>query len=50
MDEARLELKVILPVNHPLGFVKVEGGKQIGGRLQSRDLVMQLTIFLTHQV
>lgn len=44
-----MELIVTLPVNHPLGAVKVESGKQIGGRLQSRVLVMQLTIFLTHQ-
>lgn len=49
LDEARMELIVTLPVNHPLGVVRVESGKQIGGRMQSRVLVMQLTIFLTHQ-
>lgn len=49
IDEARMECSVTLPVNHPLGVVKVDSGKQIGGRLQSRVLVMQLTIFLTHQ-
>lgn len=50
IDEAKLELVITLPINHPLGPVKVESGKQIGGRLQSRQLVMQCTIFLTHQV
>ncbi|GAB0100222.1 hypothetical protein DMENIID0001_162270 [Sergentomyia squamirostris] len=49
IDEARMELTVTLPPNYPLGPVKVDGGKQIGGRLQSRVVVMQLTIFLTHQ-
>lgn len=49
IDEARMELVVTLPINHPLGSVKVDSGKQIGGRLQGRVLVMQLTIFLTHQ-
>lgn len=49
IDEARMECAVTLPINHPLGVVKVDSGKQIGGRLQSRVLVMQLTIFLTHQ-
>lgn len=49
IDEARMELIVTLPVNHPLGAVRVDSGKQIGGRMQSRVLVMQLTIFLTHQ-
>uniref|UniRef100_A0A1B0CLG7 Uncharacterized protein n=1 Tax=Lutzomyia longipalpis TaxID=7200 RepID=A0A1B0CLG7_LUTLO len=49
IDDARLELTVTLPPNYPLGPVKVDGNKQIGGRLQSRVVVMQLTIFLTHQ-
>jgi E3 ubiquitin-protein ligase listerin len=49
MDEAKMELVITLPVNHPLGAVKVESGKQIGGRMQSRQVVMQLSIFLTHQ-
>lgn len=50
IDEAKLELIITLPVNYPLGTVKVESGKAIGGRLQSRQIVMQCTIFLTHQV
>lgn len=45
-----MELIITLPPNHPLGPVKVESGKQIGGRLQSRLVVMQLSIFITHQV
>lgn len=50
IDEAKLELIITLPINYPLGAVKVESGKAIGGRLQSRQIVMQCTIFLTHQV
>uniref|UniRef100_W4VS17 E3 ubiquitin-protein ligase listerin n=1 Tax=Corethrella appendiculata TaxID=1370023 RepID=W4VS17_9DIPT len=49
LDEAKLELHITLPVNHPLGPVKVECGNQIGTRMQSKQVVMQLTIFLTHQ-
>ncbi|XP_055609013.1 E3 ubiquitin-protein ligase listerin [Uranotaenia lowii] len=49
IDEAKVELHITLPGNFPLGAVTVEGGKQIGGRLQSRQVVMQLSIFLTHQ-
>ncbi|XP_058124895.1 E3 ubiquitin-protein ligase listerin [Anopheles ziemanni] len=49
IDEAKMELHITLPNNFPLGAVTVEGGKQIGGRLQSRQVVMQLSIFLTHQ-
>lgn len=49
IDEAKVELHITLPNNFPLGAVTVEGGKQIGGRLQSRQVVMQLSIFLTHQ-
>ncbi|KAJ6644213.1 E3 ubiquitin-protein ligase listerin [Pseudolycoriella hygida] len=49
IDDARIECTITLPVNHPLGVVKVGSDKQIGSRLQSRVLVMQLTIFLSHQ-
>lgn len=49
IDEARMELNITLAPNHPLGAVKVENIKQIGSRAQSRNLGMQLTIFLTHQ-
>ncbi|XP_058458780.1 E3 ubiquitin-protein ligase listerin [Malaya genurostris] len=49
IDEAKIELHITLPCNFPLGAVTVEGGKHIGGRLHSRQVVMQLSIFLTHQ-
>ncbi|XP_055844487.1 E3 ubiquitin-protein ligase listerin [Episyrphus balteatus] len=49
IDEARMELIITLAPNYPLGGVKVESGKQIGGRASSRNIAMQLTIFLTHQ-
>ncbi|XP_055621838.1 E3 ubiquitin-protein ligase listerin [Toxorhynchites rutilus septentrionalis] len=49
IEDARVELHITLPNNFPLGAVNVEDGKQIGGRLQSRQIVMQLSIFLTHQ-
>jgi len=49
IDEARMELIITLPQNHPLGVIKVEMGKQIGGKSSSRNIGMQLTIFLTHQ-
>lgn len=50
VDEARMELVITLPVNHPLGSVHVECRQQIGGTAQWRNWVMQLTVFLTHQV
>lgn len=49
IDEARMELIIQLPINYPLGTVKVTCGQQIGDKLQSRVVVMQLSIFLTHQ-
>lgn len=49
LDEARMELIILLPLNYPLGAVKVSCGKQINDKLQSRQLDMQLSIFLTHQ-
>lgn len=49
VDEARMELIIQLPLNYPLGAVKVSCGKQIGDKLQSKAVVMQLSIFLTHQ-
>lgn len=49
IDEARMELVIQLPVNYPLGTVKVSCGQQIGDKLQSKVVVMQLSIFLTHQ-
>lgn len=49
IDEARMELIIQLPFNYPLGVVKVSCGQQIGDKLQSKQVVMQLSIFLTHQ-
>ncbi|EDW76782.1 uncharacterized protein Dwil_GK19431 [Drosophila willistoni] len=49
IDEARMELVISLASNYPLGAVKVESGKQIGGRASSRNVGMQLTLLLTHQ-
>ncbi|GLV42170.1 Listerin E3 ubiquitin protein ligase 1 [Carabus blaptoides fortunei] len=49
VDEARMELIITLPTNYPLGAVQVDCSKQIGGTSQSRNWIMQLTIFLTHQ-
>lgn len=49
VDEARMELIIQLPLNYPLGAVKVSCGQQIGDKLQSKLVVMQLSIFLTHQ-
>ncbi|XP_075159606.1 E3 ubiquitin-protein ligase listerin [Haematobia irritans] len=49
IDEARMELVITLASNYPLGSVKVDCNKQIGGRSSSRNVAMQLTIFLTHQ-
>lgn len=49
IDEARMELIVQLPINYPLGTMKVSCGRQTGDKLQSKQVVMQLSIFLTHQ-
>lgn len=49
IDEARMELIIQLPINYPLGAVKVSCDQQIGDKQQSRTIVMQLSIFLTHQ-
>lgn len=49
VDETRMELSIVLPVNYPLGSVVIDGSRQIGGPLQFRNWVMQLTMFLMHQ-
>jgi hypothetical protein len=49
LEEARMELVVSLPPNYPLGATKVECKKHIGGKLQAREIVKQLSIYLTHQ-
>ncbi|XP_036339818.1 E3 ubiquitin-protein ligase listerin-like [Rhagoletis pomonella] len=50
VDDVRTELTITLSSNYPLGPVKVDCGKNIGGRLSSRNIIMQLALFLTHQV
>jgi len=50
VDEARMELSIQLPSNYPLGPVRVESGKQLVDSGQWRNWMMQLTVFLTHQV
>ncbi|XP_043272085.1 E3 ubiquitin-protein ligase listerin [Venturia canescens] len=49
MDDTKLELSMVLPVNHPLGPVTVEPGQHAGGAANWRNCHMQLSIFLTHQ-
>ncbi|CAD7003345.1 unnamed protein product [Ceratitis capitata] len=49
IDEVRTELTIVLPSNYPLGPVKVDCGKNIGGRLSSRNDALQLALFLNHQ-
>ncbi|XP_017470156.1 PREDICTED: E3 ubiquitin-protein ligase listerin, partial [Rhagoletis zephyria] len=49
VDDVRTELTITLSSNYPLGPVKVDCGKNIGGRLSSRNIIMQLALFLTHQ-
>ncbi|XP_046741676.1 E3 ubiquitin-protein ligase listerin isoform X2 [Diprion similis] len=49
VEDAKLELSIILPINHPLGPVTVELGQHAGGAANWRNCHMQLSIFLTHQ-
>jgi len=49
LEEARMELVVCLPQNYPLGAIKVDCKKHIGGKFQAREIVKQLSIYLTHQ-
>ncbi len=50
LEEAKMENLITLPTNWPLGAVKVEPTKFIKGKVHAQQVVMQLTIFLTHQV
>jgi hypothetical protein len=50
VDEASMELSIQLPSNYPLGLVRVESGKQFVDSGQWRNWMMQLRVFLTHQV
>jgi hypothetical protein len=49
LEEARMELLISLTPNYPLGATKVECKKHIGGKFQAREIVKQLSIYLTHQ-
>ena len=49
LEEAKMELTISLPSNYPLGAIKIESTKHIAGRLQAREIVKQLSIYLTHQ-
>ncbi|KAL7037401.1 hypothetical protein ACKWTF_009198 [Chironomus riparius] len=49
LEEAKMELVVCLPQNYPLGAIKVDCKKHIGGKFQAREIVKQLSIYLTHQ-
>lgn len=49
LEEAKMELTISLPQNYPLGAIKIESTKHIAGRFQAREIVKQLSIYLTHQ-
>ena len=50
VDDSRMELSVHLPNSYPLGPVRVESGNQLVESAKWRNWIMQLTVFLTHQV
>lgn len=49
LEEAKMELSIILPSNYPLGAIKIDSSKHIAGKLQAREIVKQLSIYLSHQ-
>lgn len=49
LEEAKMELSISLPPNYPLGAIKIDSTKHIAGKLQAREIVKQLSIYLTHQ-
>lgn len=50
MKELSMELVIQLPVNHPLGVVKVSSIKRLGvSENEWRNWLLQLTTYLTHQ-
>lgn len=50
MKELSMELTIELPLNYPLGVVKVACGKRIGvSENEWRNWMLQLTNYLTHQ-
>jgi len=51
VDDLTMELVVRLPTNHPLTPMVVEIGKRnAAAAVRWRQWLMQLTMFLTHQV
>lgn len=49
IETAKMELQLKLASNHPLGVIKVESKKHLGGKLQGFEIVKQLSIYLSHQ-
>lgn len=49
LEESKMELTISLPSNYPLGAIKIESTKHFAGKLQAREIVKQLSIYLTHQ-
>lgn len=49
IENAKMELQLKLASNHPLGVIKVESKKHLGGKLQGFEIVKQLSIYLSHQ-
>jgi hypothetical protein len=49
IESAKMELQLKLASNHPLGVIKVESKKHLGGKLQGWEIVKQLSIYLSHQ-
>lgn len=50
IEESSMELIIQLAPNHPLGLVKVDSGKCMVSTSQTRQWLLVLSIFLTHQV
>lgn len=50
MDDTKLELSMVLPVNYPLGTVAVTPGQNARGAPNFGNCHMQLSKYLTHQV
>lgn len=49
IEESSMELIIQLAPNQPLGLVKVDSGKCMVSTAQTRQWLLQLSIFLTHQ-
>lgn len=47
LEESKMELTISLPSNYLLGAIKIESTKHIAGKLQAREIVKQLSIYLT---